>query len=61
MNFYQQRNRWKILLFLFAICIIAFTLWYTHKLAQSIAKEEIKKACEVIVQAITTVGTLPAA
>ena len=44
MNFYQQRNRWKILLFLFAICIIAFTLWYTHKLAQSIAKEEIKKA-----------------
>ena len=47
MNFYQQRNRWKILLFLFAICIIAFTLWYTHKLAQSIAKEEIKKAEEI--------------
>lgn len=47
MNFYQQRNRWKILLFLFAICIIAFTLWYTHKLAQSIAREEIKKAEEI--------------
>ena len=27
----------------------------------TITKEEIKKACEVIVQAITTVGTLPAA
>lgn len=47
MNFFQYRNRWKILLFLFAVSIIFFTLWYTHRLATSIAKEEIKKASEI--------------
>ncbi len=47
MNFYQHRNRWKILLFLFAVSIIFFTLWYTHRLAKSIAREEIKKAEEI--------------
>ncbi len=49
MNFFQYRNRWKILLFLFAVSIIFFTLWYTHRLAESIAKEEIKKASEIAV------------
>lgn len=47
MNFYQHRNRWKILLFLFAVSIIFFTLWYTHRLAESIASEEINKASEI--------------
>ncbi len=47
MNFFQHRNRWKILLFLFAVSIIFFTLWYTHRLAESIATEEIKKASEI--------------
>jgi signal transduction histidine kinase len=43
----QPRNRSKILLFLFALSIIFFTLWYTHRLAESIAREEIKKAAEI--------------
>lgn len=47
MNFYKYRNRWKIILFLFAVSIIFFTMWYTHQLAESIAKEEIKKAEEI--------------
>ena len=47
MNFFQHRNRWKILLFLFALSIIFFTLWYTQRLASSIASEEIKKASEI--------------
>jgi len=47
MNLFQHRNRWKILLFLFAVSIIFFTLWYTQRLASSIAKEEIKKASEI--------------
>lgn len=47
MNLFQHRNRWKILLFLFALSIIFFTLWYTQRLATSIAKEEIKKASEI--------------
>ena len=47
MNLFQHRNRWKILLFLFAVSIIFFTLWYTQRLASSIAKEEIKKATEI--------------
>lgn len=47
MNFIQHRNRWKILLFLLAVSIIFFTLWYTHRLAESIAREEIKKATEI--------------
>ena len=47
MNLFQNRNRSKILLFLFAVSIIFFTLWYTQRLASSIAKEEIKKASEI--------------
>ncbi len=43
----QPRNRSKILLFLFALSIIFFTLWYTHRLATSIASEEIKKAAAI--------------
>ena len=47
MNFFQKRNRWKIVLFLLAVSIVFFTLWYTHRLAEDIAKEEIKKATEI--------------
>ncbi len=47
MNFYKYRNRWKILLSIFAVSIVFFTLWYTHQLAKSIAQEEIKKATEI--------------
>ena len=47
MNFFQKHNRWKIILFLLAVSIVFFTLWYTQRLASSIAKEEIKKAQEI--------------
>jgi two-component system, sporulation sensor kinase D len=47
MNFYKHRNRWKLLLFIFGVSIIFFTLWYTHILAKSIANQEIKKAQEI--------------
>ena len=47
MNLFQHRNRWKILLFFFALSIISFTLWYTQRLASAIATEEIKKASEI--------------
>lgn len=46
-NIFQKRNRWKYLLFLLAVSIVFFTLWYTHRLAEAIAKEEIKKATEI--------------
>lgn len=47
MNFFQKHNRWKIILFFLAVSIVFFTLWYTQRLASSIAKEEIKKAQEI--------------
>jgi len=47
MSYFQNRKRWKIILFLFAVSIVIFTLWYTHRLADYIAKEEIKKAEEI--------------
>ncbi len=47
MNILQKRNRWKFLLFILAVSIVFFTLWYTHQLAKSIAQEEIKKATEI--------------
>jgi signal transduction histidine kinase len=46
-NILQKRNRWKFLLFILAVSIVFFTLWYTHQLAKSIAQEEIKKATEI--------------
>ncbi|HQV79032.1 MAG TPA: HAMP domain-containing sensor histidine kinase [Chitinophagales bacterium] len=47
MYIFHKRNRWKIILFLLAVSIVFFTLWYTQRLAASIAKEEIKKATEI--------------
>ncbi|MCB0508579.1 MAG: HAMP domain-containing histidine kinase [Bacteroidetes bacterium] len=47
MFIFQKRNRWKIILSLLAISIVFFTLWYTQRLASSIAKEEIKKVTEI--------------
>lgn len=43
----QRRNRWKILLILFALCIVFFTLWYTQRLASTIEREEKLKVQEI--------------
>lgn len=43
MGVYEQKIRWKRLLFIMALCIGAFSLWYTNKLVQKLATEEEKK------------------
>ncbi len=43
MRVYEQKLRWKRLLFLVAIGIGALSLWYTNKLVNKLASEEEKK------------------
>jgi signal transduction histidine kinase len=43
MDFYRKKNLWKLILFLFAACIGAGTLWYTESFLNELRKEEIKK------------------
>ncbi len=43
MRVYEQKIRWKRLLFLVAIGIGALSLWYTNKLVNKLASEEEKK------------------
>jgi signal transduction histidine kinase len=42
-NIYDRKRHWKILLLLFAIVIIAFSLWYSNVLVKKIAKDERSK------------------
>lgn len=51
------RDRWKIVLFIFAVGIVFFSLWYTHILAQEIAREEIEKA-NMLAAAYNTLNSL---
>ncbi len=39
-NIYSRKRHWKILLFVFAIVIIAFSLWYSNVLVKKIARDE---------------------
>lgn len=43
MRLYEQKIWWKRVLFVIAIGIGLFSLWYTHQLVQKLAKEEEKK------------------
>ena len=43
MNIYSKKQRWKLLLAIAAILIIATSLWYTNILVNKIAKEEREK------------------
>jgi signal transduction histidine kinase len=42
-NIYSRKRHWKILLFVFAIVIIAFSLWYSNVLVKKIARDERMK------------------
>ncbi len=42
-SIYSRKRHWKLLLFLFAIVIIAFSLWYSNVLVKKIAKDERMK------------------
>jgi len=42
-NIYSRKRYWKILLFIFAIVIIAFSLWYSNVLVKKIARDERMK------------------
>ena len=42
-SIYNRKRIWKILLFLFAIIIIAFSLWYSNVLVKKIARDERMK------------------
>ena len=44
MNIYSQKQRWKVLLFVTAVIIVALSLWYTNTLIRKIAEDERKKA-----------------
>jgi len=39
-NIYSRKKHWKLLLFVFAIIIIAFSLWYSNVLVKKIARDE---------------------
>jgi signal transduction histidine kinase len=43
MRLYDQKIWWKRALFIIAVCIGLFSLWYTQKLVQKLAYEEEKK------------------
>lgn len=43
MRVYEQKIRWKRLLFVIALVIGALSLWYTNKLVKKLATEEEKK------------------
>ena len=43
MRVYEQKIKWKRVLFIVALLIGAFSLWYTNKLVQKLATEEEKK------------------
>lgn len=43
MNLYSNKQRWKIFLFLLAMCIVGATLWYSNYIADKIRDEEHKK------------------
>ncbi len=43
MRMYEQKNWWKRGLFFIAVCIGGFSLWYTNRLVEVLAKEETKK------------------
>lgn len=40
MNIYTQKRRWKLLLFIVGVIIIALSLWYTDSIVHKIATEE---------------------
>jgi len=42
-SIYSRKKLWKILLFIFAIVIIAFSLWYSNLLVKKIANDERMK------------------
>lgn len=42
-SLYEKKSRWKWLLFIVALLIVATTLWYTNTLAKKLAEEEIQK------------------
>lgn len=43
MRLYDQKIWWKRVLFIIAVCIGLFSLWYTQKLVEKLAHEEEKK------------------
>ncbi|MFI5221396.1 MAG: sensor histidine kinase [Bacteroidia bacterium] len=43
MRLYEQKNWWKRFLMVAALCIGAFSLWYTHTLVKKLEREEEKK------------------
>jgi two-component system, sporulation sensor kinase D len=42
-NIYSRKQRWKILLFIAAVIIVAISLWYTNSLVRKIAQDERDK------------------
>jgi len=42
-SIYSRKKHWKILLFIFAIVIIGFSLWYSNVLVKKIARDERTK------------------
>jgi signal transduction histidine kinase len=44
LNIYKQKQRWKLLLFIFAVIIGLTSLRYTNQLVRKMAREERKKA-----------------
>lgn len=56
-SIYYQKNRWKLILILFALGIVAFTLVHTNRMVKKIANEERRKV-ELWAQATQLLGTI---
>jgi anti-sigma regulatory factor (Ser/Thr protein kinase) len=56
-NIYSRKQRWKILLFIAAVIIVAISLWYTNQLVKKISTEERRKV-QLWVRAIQQKGEL---
>jgi signal transduction histidine kinase len=56
MNIYEKKSRWKLLLMLAAVVIVTVSLWYTNKLATTIADQERQKV-ELIANAYKKLST----
>lgn len=55
MDIYTRKSYWKWQLALVGMCIVGFTLWYTHRLASKLSERETQQA-EQFAEALRSLG-----
>lgn len=46
MNLYHKKQRWKIILVLFAIVLVAFSLWFSNNIVNKVAQKEKERVTQ---------------